>query len=221
MKKKIYLLITLSCIFFGLILQSCSEDKIDNMKYILGTIKKIDNTNYYFTNGKDTFLPVNEYSYKLTDGQRAFVYFYIAEKKDMNYDYNIDVQDIKNVLTKDVVDVTEENKDSFGNDKSKIVDASITDGYLNLRFHAPSGSKDMVVNLVKNDINPLGGINDDERVVLEFRLKNENANTANSLGSGIVCFKLGRYNPETLKKSGIRLVYRDLNDNIVDIKIER
>ena len=79
----------------------------------------------------------------------------------------------------------------------------------------------MVVNLVKNDINPLGGINDDERVVLEFRLKNANTDTANSLGSGIVSFKLGKYDPETLKKSGVRLVYRDLNDNIIDIKIER
>lgn len=221
MKKKIYLLLTLSCVICSFIFQSCNEEKIDNMKYILGTVKKIDETSYYFTNGKDTFLPVNEYSYKVTDGQRAFVYFYISSKENMNYDYNIDVQDIKNVLTKDVVEVTEDNKDSFGNDKAKIVDVSITDGYLNLRFHAPSGSKDMVVNLVKNNINPLGGINDDDRVVLEFRLKNENTDTANSLGSGIVSFKLGKYDPETLKKSGIRLVYRDLNDNIIDIKIER
>ena len=104
------------------------------MKYILGTVKKIDETSYYFTNGKDTFLPVNEYSYEATDGQRAFVYFYISSKENMNYDYNIDVQDIKNVLTKDVIEVTEDNKDSFGNDMAKIVDVSITDGYLNFVF---------------------------------------------------------------------------------------
>ena len=87
------------------ILQSCLDDDSSSDSLVIGTINLIspDSKDFYFTldDGK-TMFPSNGNGWisdKNKDGQRAFVIFKELEEPVKGYDYNIQVREIKEILT--------------------------------------------------------------------------------------------------------------------------
>ena len=107
------------------ILQSCLDDDSSSDSLVIGTINLIspDSKDFYFTldDGK-TMFPSNGNGWisdKNKDGQRAFVIFKELEEPVKGYDYNIQVREIKEILTKEIVTMGEgENtEEKIGDDK--------------------------------------------------------------------------------------------------------
>lgn len=97
------------------ILQSClDDDDSSSDSLVISTINLIspDSKDFYFTldDGK-TMFPSNGNGWisdKNKDGQRAFVIFKELEEPVKGYDYNIQVREIKEILTKEIVTMGKE-----------------------------------------------------------------------------------------------------------------
>lgn len=108
------------------IFQSCLDD--DNSPsdlLVISTINMMsqDSKDFYFTldDGKKMY-PSNGEGWSnadFADGQRAFVMFNELEEPVGGYDYNVQVKQIKEILTKDIVTMDEEenNEEKIGDDK--------------------------------------------------------------------------------------------------------
>ena len=107
------------------IFQSCLDDDSPSDSLVISTINLIspDSKDFYFTldDGKTMFLSNGNgwISDKSKDGQRAFVIFKELEEPVKGYDYNIQVREIKEILTKEIVTMGEgENtEEKIGDDK--------------------------------------------------------------------------------------------------------
>ena len=126
------------------ILQSCLDDDSSSDSLVIGTINLIspDSKDFYFTldDGK-TMFPSNGNGWisdKNKDGQRAFVIFKELEEPVKGYDYNIQVREIKEILTKEIVTMGEgENtEEKIGDDKINSTYMWITQDkkYLTIEF---------------------------------------------------------------------------------------
>ena len=146
------------------ILQSCLDDDSSSDSLVIGTINLIspDSKDFYFTldDGK-TMFPSNGNGWisdKNKDGQRAFVIFKELEEPVKGYDYNIQVREIKEILTKEIVTMGEgENtEEKIGDDKINSTYMWITQDkkYLTIEFQyygTHSEDKKHFLNLVIND----------------------------------------------------------------------
>ena len=117
------------------ILQSClDDDDSSSDSLVISTINLIspDSKDFYFTldDGK-TMFPSNGNGWisdKNKDGQRAFVIFKELEEPVKGYDYNIQVREIKEILTKEIVTMGEGE-----NTEEKIGDDKINSTYMWIR----------------------------------------------------------------------------------------
>ena len=141
------------------ILQSCLDDDSSSDSLVIGTINLIspDSKDFYFTldDGK-TMFPSNGNGWisdKNKDGQRAFVIFKELEEPVKGYDYNIQVREIKEILTKEIVTMGEgENtEEKIGDDKINSTYMWITQDkkYLTIEFqYYGTHSEDRKLNLL-------------------------------------------------------------------------
>ena len=85
--------------------------------------------------------------------------------------YNVKLIQLENILTKDIIPLTEETADSIGNDRINATSLWITGNYLNIEhqfFHSNNPDKKHMLNLVINEAST--GENDKpDYVNLEFR----------------------------------------------------
>ena len=172
------------------ILQSCLDDDSSSDSLVIGTINLIspDSKDFYFTldDGK-TMFPSNGNGWisdKNKDGQRAFVIFKELEEPVKGYDYNIQVREIKEILTKEIVTMGEgENtEEKIGDDKINSTYMWITQDkkYLTIEFQyygTHSKDKKHFLNLVINnkEAEPAADDANDEYINLEFRHNDEGA----------------------------------------------
>lgn len=94
MKKQRTIFTAFMLLFIAMpMLQSCLDNDWDNQYpslFAIGTIKVIEENDYYFTLDEGSKLYPGDttalYNYTVVDGQRAFVYFdeLSEKKKDMN-----------------------------------------------------------------------------------------------------------------------------------------
>lgn len=167
------------------ILSSCLDDGPDYMVNI-ASVNPISENAYSLVLDQGTKLwpASSNVFYKPKTNQRAMVNYTVLSGKFQDYDQVIRVNDIVDILTKDITSLNTATKDSLGNDPIAIRDYWIGDGYLNVIFSFPYvyGGEKHFINLAKNDT--IGKPN-----YYEF-LHNAYGDTKGEISTGIVAFNL-------------------------------
>lgn len=187
MKKYVF-----GILFFGMLiaLTGCLEDEdsysLSKMWVGFGTIEEmnVDPLDYKITldNG-DVLLPVasdyyhgwyysgtaDEHS-RLKTGDRILINYTILDDEmddqgEVEY-YYIKVNSVRKILKKGILDITEENKDSIGNDPIIVKDVWMTDSLLNFEIKYWGRYKTHYINLVKQ---PKESMESDLHYELELR----------------------------------------------------
>jgi hypothetical protein len=125
--------------------------------------------------------------YHPTYNQRVFLNYTILSGPQDGYDHYIKVNDIWNILTKQIIELNTQNEDSIGNDPVKTNAVWVGGDYLNVSFMFNYGGvQPHAINLVKNTLSPdeTPGVTE-----LEFR-HNAYGSESERLYEGFVCFEL-------------------------------
>ena len=234
MNKKKYPLLSLMLLLLMIpAFQSCNwnndyDDDIINYIPALATVHTLEDNNFYFKLEQlnKTFYPINISSYKAVDGQRVWVYYDLLNDTTAGYDKTINVRKIQEILTKNIIQLTEENKDSIGDDLMIPLSASITGDYINISCDLPVSPTLTLVNLVNNTINTnhsedVNYPNDNEKenyTILEFHCNKNSQNTNLGYTSALISFYLGDYAPSKTGKKGLIIRFNDKNigNNVYD-----
>ncbi len=174
MKKIGFNLIVLFTFFATLVFTSCTDDDDYSLgKFVisLATVNPIDSQTgtYYLTMDDGTTLwpAASDVFYKPKADQRVWINFTLLSDSLSGYDHYIKINYLQDILTKNIVELTDENEEEIGNDPIKILDYWIGDNYLNIHFgYNTGGEKVHTINLVQNT---LQSAEEAEAVVLEFR----------------------------------------------------
>ncbi|QRX62820.1 NigD-like N-terminal domain-containing protein [Dysgonomonadaceae bacterium zrk40] len=138
-------------------------------------------------NGKRLWPAASAVPYNPTFNQRVFLNYTILSDAQSGYDHYVKVNDIWNILTKDVIELNAENADSIGNDPVKSNAVWVGGDYLNVSFMFNYGGvKPHAINLVKNSAS---AVSSDDPINLEFR-HNAYQSDRTKLFEGFVCFDL-------------------------------
>ena len=158
-------------------LQSCLNDDDENRgtRFTIGTIEVIGEKEYFFNlDDGDKMYPSDTtyiHNYTVENNQRVFIHFLPLEEDIPGYDYNVKLIQLENILTKDIIPLTEETADSIGNDRINATSLWITGNYLNIEhqfFHSNNPDKKHMLNLVINETAETPDP-EDEYFTLEFR----------------------------------------------------
>lgn len=173
----------------------CNDDNdYENVWLAVGTIEKTGEGNDDFRVKLDdsTILnPIenNHPGFETEENQRVVVNFTILTKEQAPNDLiicNVRINTINEVLTKDIIEIDDENADSIGNDPVRVRDGWIVNNYLNFQFDYYGGGETHYINLVKDPDN----LQDSEGVyLLEFR-HNANDDRYSYVLNGLVSFDL-------------------------------
>lgn len=177
MKNKNYKIFFLVAILSVFGLNSCSVDQSTSDQFVLelATVKPIDEKagTYYLTLDDGSSLKPATYdiAYEPKAQQRVKVSYTLLPESNSeasSYDYNGRINFIQNIVTKSVIELTEDNEKEVGNDPIKILSLWVGDNYLNIHFGINMGGEHAhTLNLVKNKLtNPVSG---DGTIALEFR----------------------------------------------------
>ncbi|QIA07813.1 NigD1/NigD2 family lipoprotein [Draconibacterium halophilum] len=107
--------------------------------------------------------------HNISDGDRILVNYTILDEDETSSSeerYFVKINDISDVLMKGILDITEENEDSIGNDPIIVEDAWITDSLLSFRLKYWGYNETHFLNLVKE---PGELTADDQPIQLELR----------------------------------------------------
>lgn len=209
-------------------LQSCLDNDDSNYPSLaISTIKTLEGVDkgYYFgLDDNKKMYPGDTtaiHNYAIVEGQRAFVYFHFLDEPKAGYDYNVKVQQIINILTKDIVDLTEENAEDIGDNKINATNFWITQGYLNIEFQyfgTNNPDKKHFLNLVRNTL-ATDENGEEGYISLEFR-HNIKSDTPDRLGEGYVSFKLDKIAEEMKDAKGLIVRVKTLYDGERFYKID-
>lgn len=168
----------------------------DNNKYSLGdfriniaTVEPVGDNAYALVldNGDRLWPAATDVRYLPKFNQRAIVNYTILSDRQGEYTHYVKVNDIWNVLTKQILELTTENADSIGNDPVQVNAVWVGGDYLNVDFMFNyGGNRPHAINLVENALSSSSTSNDIE---LEFR-HNAYGSTNNQLYEGFACFDL-------------------------------
>ena len=207
MKKGILNSIIIAISF--LIVYSCANDAEDYYSlgdiYIsMGLIGTNTETGYnyiiYCDNG-DTLLPIVDAAsnFETYDSQRVIVnYTILDEAGNSNHLFYVKINNLHEVLYKDIIELTDANSDSLGTDPLQIQDIWIAKNMLNIEFKYKGDNQTHYINLCYRT-NENGLI--EEPVELELR-HNANNDNESLVFDGIVTFKLDHLIP-AYDKTGI------------------
>lgn len=156
--------------------------------------------------------------YKPVDGQRVVVYFNPLSDKFQDYDHAIKVEGIREVLTKQVEEMTAENEAEFGNDPIVIYKGNmwISGGYLNLIFCQDLPAKEKHrISLVHRA--SLVDDREDGYFHLEL-LYNTYGDTTDRWVNGAVSFNLNSLKADGMDMKGIKVKLNSL-ENGKDVEV--
>ncbi|WP_291529589.1 NigD-like protein [Bacteroides sp. UBA939] len=217
-KLKLYLAaFTLICLTIPA-LQSCMNDDNSNLRSYLtiGTLNIIEGREYYFDlDDGDKMYPgdtTHVHNYTLIDGQRAFIHFFPLEEDIPGYEYNAQIVEIENILTKPIIPLTTATADSIGNDRINVINLWITNNFLNIEyqfFHSNNEDKKHMLNLVINET-PDAPSSEPDYINLEFR-HNSYGDVQRKLFQGVVSFKLDEIAGQ-LNKKGLKILVNSIYD---------
>ena len=132
--------------------------------------------------------------YRPKDGQRVVLNYSILSNKPVGSEYKHDIRinDVFEVLTKGIFNITPAIEDSIGNDAIHIERIWVGSDYLNVEFAYPGYNKTHFINLVSDGAKTYN----DGKIHLEFR-HNANSDFPNYNKWGYVSFNL-----KSLKQEG-------------------
>ena len=206
--KKFNLYLLLFMLVFIPTLQSCDNDdgySLDNFAIAMATVKTDAGNSVYFVldNGETLWPAASLVPFReLEDGTRIIGNFTILSDAQNGFDHFVRLNSYSKVLTKDIINLTEANKDSIGDDKVRITDMWVSDNYLNVEFdmNIPSVQKHRV-NLVRNTMQ---NYTEDGYVHLEFRY-NDMDDVTGYIARSIVSFRLGNSGPSNVNLQGLKV----------------
>ncbi|MFA7155144.1 MAG: NigD-like protein [Proteiniphilum sp.] len=138
-------------------------------------------------NGKRLWPAASAVRYTPAHNQRVFLNYTILSDARSGYDHYIKVNDIWNILTKQVIELNAQNADSIGNDPVKANAVWVGGDYLNVSFMFNYGGvKPHAINLVKNTLTT---DEKEDSIDLEFR-HNAYQSQETRFYEGFVCFDL-------------------------------
>ena len=147
--------------------------------------------------------------YRPRVNQRVFVNYTLLSDERDGYDHYIKINDIWNVLTKQIIELTEENADSIGNDPIKVSEFWIGDNYLNASFSFNYGGvRPHAINMV---VNTMEADNDESVLELEFRHNSYNS-PRNALYNGFACFDLKPFRQDDKDSIPITIKVKDWDE---------
>lgn len=158
-------------------------------------------------------------NYKVTDGQRAFIGYLPKAEPVEGYDMNAIIYSVENILTKDIIPLTEETADSIGNDGINLTASLINKDYLTLEYQylgSMNANKKHMLNLVENQTDDKD--REEGYVCLEFR-HNAFDDTPLSPINGIVSFKLENIREQMKDKKGLKIRVPTVYDGVQDYKV--
>jgi len=141
-------------------------------------------------NGKRLWAAASAINYSPTRNQRILLNYTILSEARDGYDHYVKVNDLWEILTKSIIELNSQNKDSIGNDPVKTNAVWVGGDYLNISFHFNYGGvKPHLINLVENKTTPLSS---SEMIELELRHNAFNSQLER-LYEGFACFDLRPY----------------------------
>lgn len=217
-KLRLYLVALILAFLWMPLLQSCMDnDSKLSSRFTIGTLKIIEGNEYFFNLDEgDKMYPSDTsyiHNYTLIDGQRVFIHFLPLEEDVPGYEYNVQLIQLQNILTKDIIPLTEETADSIGNDRVNIADPWISGDYLNIEYqyyHSNNEAKRHMLNLVINET-PDAPAPEDGYINLEFR-HNAYDDEQRTTGWGIISFKLEEIADQLQGKKGLKILVNSIYD---------
>ena len=200
-------------------LQSCLNDDDENRgtRFTIGTIEVIGEKEYFFNlDDGDKMYPSDTtyiHNYTVENNQRVFIHFLPLEEDIPGYDYNVKLIQLENILTKDIIPLTEETADSIGNDRINATSLWITGNYLNIEhqfLHSNNPNKKHMLNLVINEMAETPDP-EDEYFTLELRLLFQYYEQRTP-GWGIVSFRLDKIAKQLTGKKGLKIIVNTIYD---------
>ena len=204
-KYSAVIIIILCCAF------ACDDDgySLGDFRINIATVVPEGQQSYSLVldNGEKLWPAATDVYYSPQVNQRAFINYTLLSDKVDDFDHYIKVNDIWNILTKPVIELTEQNADSIGDDPIQVNEFWIGDNYLNASFSFNYGHvKPHAINLVQNTM-----MTGDENIIeLEFR-HNSFDSPYNTLFDGFACFDLKPFRKDNLDSIPIIIKYKDWN----------
>lgn len=207
------------------VFQSCNSDSEDQLYALVTFVSNgipgdftatMDNGDQIYFSDKGSYQ-----SYTPKGGQRAVIYFTVFENPVAGYKYNAKLLAVNEILTKDVIALVDQEKDTLGNLGIAYRSASITGGYLNIDFGV-AHTTDAIhyFNVVDNQL-VKENADSEGYTVLEFRHKTKKEmSDMYQLVYTSACFRLGEYNPEFTGAKGIKLKFKDTERTDQVVKID-
>lgn len=124
--------------------------------------------------------------FELRDQQRVWISYSILGDAIGDFDYYVKVNDMSEILTKGILELTPENADFIGDDPLRVKSYWITGDFLTIDFLYSGGNAIHFINLVQDVNNP---VDEEGRPILLFR-HNRNDDPANYRMRGTVSFNL-------------------------------
>ncbi|MBI9064173.1 MAG: NigD-like N-terminal domain-containing protein [Marinilabiliaceae bacterium] len=173
------------------VFSSCSDDdgySLDKFWLSLGTIEGTQDSYTVLTDHGDRLFPSANAvpGFEVEDGMRVWVNYTILGDATGEITYYVKINNLSEVLTKGIIELTPENADSIGNDALTIDDYSFTNQFLNVAFSYGGGGTIHFINLVTDVDNPT---TPDGMPILEV-MHNKNGDPYNYLRKGLVSFDL-------------------------------
>lgn len=162
-------IILLGSLFFT----SCNDDdgySLGKFWISTATAENPDNSSYFFfdvDSGERMWLAATGLpGYRPKDGQRIIAnYTILSDRQGVGYDHDVRLNNVYEILTKDIIAITAENNDSIGNDAIKVEDIWIANNYLNVEFVFGALDRVHYINLSRDAAKNYG----DGKIHLEFR----------------------------------------------------
>ena len=209
------------------VLQSCNDSDVEGADSMaLVTILNpggLSGTFYFKADNGQTLYPsqfaVPTGGYNPEDGQRAFIYYSLLEEKSQQYDYNIKLYGISEILTKDVEEMNDSNEAEFGDEPIEL-DCLISAGYFTCSFQIKvTGSEKHKISLVRSA--SADDTEDPNYPLLELRHKPDDMGSDTPVArSSMASFKLNSYDPAVTQKKGLKIRYKDFDGNLRTAQID-
>ena len=184
-----------------LLMSGCIDDDkyAGSYRVSIATVENADSTNVFFLRlDNDTLLwtaESNFTNYKPKTGQRIIAnYSLLSDKRATGlYDYDVKLNDVYEVLTKGIFQISPDKQDSIGHDSIYVSEMWIGSKFLNVEFLYQGYNKTHFINLVSDTAKTY----DDEKIHLEFR---HNANNDYPMNNrwGIVSFDISSIQSTTV-----------------------
>lgn len=207
LKKFTYLIFSFTIIF--LCIFSCNENdgySLGDFQVDIVTVHQNGIGLSFFTdNGLLLWPAAGIKDENLDKGKRYFLNYTILSDKQNEYDHYIKVNDLWEILTKDIIFLSAQNADSIGNDPVKVNKLWIAGDYLNVDFSFNySGNVPNFVNMVQlaND--------NSKSLTLEFR-HNSHGSQQKNLIQGFVSFDLKKFQNGTQNALPITVNVKDFD----------